>query len=159
MRKVITIILVIFICSCGNLGYKASLENDDLLAFRFQGIKGNLQEFSNKHNAKLSTVWSKVQKYNPDALDSFLVSHLVWTDGRFGKAIFIQQHSDINGIDTTTWDFKNIVWLQDTILTAKPTYEINLLTKVVFQIIERDIDLLLRTSEKNLNAVRREDLK
>jgi hypothetical protein len=159
MRKVINIILVIFIFSCGNLGYKAPFENDDLLAFRFQGIKVNLQEFANKHNAKISTVWCKVQKYNPDAFDSFLVRHLVWTDGRFGKAIFIQQHSDINGIDTTTWDFKNIAWLQDTILTAKPTYEINLRTKVGLQIIERDIDLLLSTSEKNLNLVRLKDLK
>ena len=134
-------------------------EKDDPLFFRFQFIEKNLQEFANKHNAKVSTVWSTIQTHDPDGTDSFLVKHIVWTDGRLGKAVFIGQHSGIEGVDSATWDFSNIAWLQDTLVTVQPTYVHHLLKKVGFQIIERDIEQLLRTSEKNLQAVSVEDLK
>ena len=159
MCKVLNFFVATFLFSCANVGDHPAKEKDDPLAVKFQLIKGKLQEFSDKHNAKLSTVWSIVEKHDPNVFDSFLVRHIVWTDGRFGKAILIQQHSDNNGIDTTSWDFKNIAWLQDTLLTAKPTYENDLLTKVDFQIIERDIDQLLHASENSLSKVKVEDLK
>ena len=130
MGKVLYFLIVVFLFSCADIGNDSIDQNDDPLAKKFQNIDGKLQEFAEKHNAKISTVWSKVQKHNPDGSDSFLVRHIVWNDDGFGKAVFIQQHSDINGVDTTVWDFSNIAWLQDTQATAKPTFVKNLLTKV-----------------------------
>ena len=159
MGKAINFLFVLLLISCGDASDQTIKEKDDPLAKKFQLIQKNLQEFADKHNAKLSTVWSKIQKHDREGFDSFLIRHIVWTDGRFGKAIFIGQHSDLNGIDTSTWDFSNIAWLQDTQATAKPTFVNNLLTKVDFQVIETDIEQLLRTSEKNLRGVKVENLK
>ena len=159
MRNFFHFLIVLFLSSCADVGNQSTNQKDDPLAKRFQNIEGKLQEFAEKHNAKISTVWSKVQKYDPDGSDSFLVKHIVWNDKCFGKAVCIQQHSDINGIDTTAWDFSNIAWLKDTQVTAKPTFVKNLLTKVEFQVIEKDIEQLLSKSEKVLSAIKVEDLK
>lgn len=159
MRKVINSFVVLFLSSCGGIGSQTTKEMDDPLADRFQPIERKLQEFAHKHSAKPSTVWSKIQKNDPEGYDSFLVRHIVWIDGRLGKAVFIGQHSDIKGVDTTTWDFSTIAWLADTLTAAKPTYVNHLLTKVDFQIIEKNIEQLLSTSEKTLNVVKVEDLK
>jgi hypothetical protein len=159
MRKVLYFLMVLFLFSCADVGNQRTGQNDDPLAKRFQNIEVELQEFAKKHNAKISTVWSKVQNHDPEGSDSFLVKHIVWIDNRFGKAVFIQQHSDFNGVDTTAWDFSNIAWLQDTPLTAKSTFVKNLLTKVEFQIIEKDIEQLLSKSEKVLGSIKVEDLK
>jgi hypothetical protein len=159
MRKVLHFLMVLFLFSCADVGNQSTNPKDDLLAKRFQNIEGKLQEFAGKHNAKISTGWSKIQKHDPDGSDSFLVKHIVWNDDRLGKAVLIQQHSDVNGVDTTAWDFSNIAWLQDTPVTAKPTFVKNLLTKVEFQMIEKDIEQLLSKSEKVLGAIKMEDLK
>ena len=159
MCKVLHFLIVLLLFSCADVGNHATNQKDDPLAKRFQNIEGKLQEFAEKHNAKISTVWSKIQKHDPDGSDSFLVKHIVWNDDRFGKAVFIQQHNDINGVDTTNWDFSNIAWLQDAQKTAKPTFVKNLLTKVDFQIIEKEIEQLLSKSEKVLDAIKEEDLK
>ncbi len=159
MRKVLHFLVVLFLFSCADVGNQSTTPKDDPLAKRFQNIEEKLQKFAEKHNAKISTVWSKVQKHDPDGFDSFLVKLIIWNDDRFGKAIFIQQHSDVNGIDTTAWDFSNIAWLQDTQVNAKPTFVKNLLTKVEFQIIEKDIEQLLSKSEKILGPIKLENLK
>ena len=159
MYKALSCLVILFLFSCGDAGNQATNQNVDALANRFQHIKGKLEKFADKHDATISTVWSKVQKHDPDGSDSFLVKHIVWNDGRFGKAIFIQQHNGIEGVDTTTWDFSNIAWLQDTQATAKPTFVKNLLTKVEFQTIEKDIEQLLSKSEEVLGAIKVEDLK
>ena len=159
MRKVLEFLIILFLSSCAEVANQSTKSQDDPLAKRFQNIEVKLQEFAEKHNAKISTVWCKVQKHDPDDFDSFLVKHIVWNDDRFGKAVFIQQHSDINGVDTTAWDFSNIAWLKDTQVAAKPTFVKNLLTKVEFQIIEKEIGGLLSKSETVLGAVKVEDLK
>ena len=159
MYKALSCLVILFLFSCGDAGNQATNQNVDALANRFQHIKGKLEMFADKHDAKISTVWSKVQKHDPDGSDSFLVKHIVWNDGRFGKAIFIQQHNGIEGVDTTTWDFLNIAWLQDTQMIAKPTVVKNLLTKVDFKIIETDIERLLNESEKGLSVINVKDLK
>lgn len=159
MRIAFIFLVVLFLFSYRDIGNQATKRKDDPLADRFQLIEGKLQEFADKHDAKISTVWSKIQTHDPDESDSFLVKHIVWNDGRFGKAVFIQQHSDINGVDTTAWDFSNIAWIQDTQVIAKPTYVKNLLTKVNFKIIERDIQQLLSKSEEVLSVIKMEDLK
>jgi hypothetical protein len=159
MDKVFNCFVILFLFSCGDIGNQATKRKDDPLANKFQRIEGKLQEFADKHDAKISTVWSTIQKHDPDGSDSFLVRHIVWNDGRFGKAVSIQQHSSIKGVDTTAWDFSNIAWLQDTPVTVKPTVVKNLLTKVDFQIIERDIESLLSKSEKMLSVIKVEDLK
>ena len=130
----------------------------DAFAKRFKNIEEKLQVFAEKHKAEMSIVWSKMQKYDPDGADSFLVKHIVWEDGRFGKAVFIQHHSDINGVDTTAWDFSTVAWLQDTQVNAKPAFVRNLVTKVGFHVIEKDIEQLLSQSEKVLGGIKREDL-
>lgn len=121
MRIVINSLIVLFLFSCGDVGDQATKRVDDPLGYRFEHIEGRLKKFATKHNAKLSTVWSKWERHNPDGSDSFLVKHIVWTDGRLGKAVFIQQHNDVKGVDTTAWDILNLAWLEDTELTAKPT--------------------------------------
>src|SRR5688572_3110575 len=122
MRQVLNTLVILFLFSCGNAGNQASILKPDPLANKFQPIEGKLQEFAERHDAEISTVWSKVQKHDPEGSDSFLVKHIVWNDGRFGKAIFIQQHHSLEGIDTSSWDFSNIAWLRDTSVSAKPTY-------------------------------------
>ena len=159
MHRMVFSLLVLIHFSCKDASDLTTKEKNDPLAYNFQRIENNLQEFADKYNAKLYTVWSKIQRQDPSGFDSFLVRQIVWTDDRFGKAIFIGQHSDINSIDTSSWDFSNIAWIQDTDATAKPTYLKDLLIKVDFQVIERDIEQLLRTSEKNLRAIKMEDLK
>ena len=159
MRQVLNTLLISFLFSCGNAGNQATEQEPDPLANKFQPIEAKLQEFADRYNAKISTVWSKVQKHDPDGSDSFLVRHIVWNDGRFGKAIFIQQHNGLEGIDTTTWDFSNIAWLRDTSATAKPTFVKNLLIKADFKLIEKDIERLLNESEKILGRIEVKDLK
>lgn len=158
MRKLIYALVTLIVFSCLNRKDPAKEETNTLLDTRFQFIKEKLEAFAKKHNAKISTAWSHLQTHDPDKTDSFLVRHIVWTDGRFGKAVLIQQHSD-KIVDTTAWDFTYVAWLQDTARTAKPTYVNNLLTKVDFQIIEKNIERLLSTSEKNLSIIKVEDLK
>lgn len=159
MRNFFHFLIVLFLSSCANVSNQSTNQKGDPLAKRFQNIEGKLQEFAEKHDAKISTVWSKIQKHDPEGSDSFLVKHIVWNDNRLGKAVFIQQHSDINGVDTTAWDLSNLAWLQDTQAIVKPTFVKNLLTKVNFQIIEKDIVQLLSKSDKVLLAVKLEDLK
>ena len=159
MRQVLTSLVVLFLFSCGDAGNQAGERKVDPFAGRFQLIEGRLNRFANKHQAKISTVWSKVEMHLPGESDSVLVKHIVWNDGRLGKAIFIQQHSGMDGIDTTAWDFSNIAWLQDTQTIAKPAFVKNVLTKVDFRIIESNIEGLLNESEKVLGVIKEEDLK
>jgi hypothetical protein len=159
MRKVLHFLMVLFLFACTDVSNESTKSQDDPLAKRFQNIDVQLQEFAEKHSAKISTVWSKIQNHDPDGLDSFLVKHIVWNDGRFEKAILIRQHNDISGVDTTVWDFTNVAWLKDTQASAKPTFVKNLLTKVEFQIIEKDIEGLLSISETVLGAIKAQDLK
>jgi hypothetical protein len=159
MRKVLYYLVILFLFSCGDAGNQATRRKVDPLTNRFQLIEGKLKKFADKHGAKISTVWSKVHKHDPNGSDSFLVKHIVWNDGRFGKAVFIQQHSGIEGVDTTAWDFSNIAWLQHTQASAKPTLVKNLLTKVDFKMIETDIERLLNESEKVLSVIKEKDLK
>lgn len=85
--------------------------------------------------------------------------HIVWPNGRFGAAIMIHLHTDNTGVNTTGWDFSTIAWLADTPLLTKPTYVNDLVKKVEFRIVEKNIDQLLIISEKNLKAIRVENLK
>jgi len=75
------------------------------------------------------------------------------------KAIIIQPHLTINGIDSSKWDFTNIAWLKDAADSENRSYIKNLLEKVSFDNIEQDIDQLLRQSEKNLREIKKMDLK
>ena len=159
IRTVINSLIVLFLFSCGNVGGQATKRMNDPLDYKFEHIERRLQKFAIKYNAKLSTVWSKLERHDPDGSDSFLVKHIVWTDGRLGKAVIIQQHNDIKGVDTTAWDILNLAWLEDTQLIAKPTYVKYLLTKVDFQIIERNIEQQLNKSEKSLSMVKVDSLK
>lgn len=159
MGKALSLLVVIFFFSCENVKHQTIRQTDDPLANKFQLIHGKLQRFADKHGAKISTVWGKVERHNPDGSDSYLVKHIVWYDGRYGKGVFIQQHHSIERVDTTAWDISNIAWLQDTQSIVKPTYEKKLLSRVDFRIIERDIEKLLQESEEVLSQVKEKDLK
>jgi hypothetical protein len=59
MRKVLDFLIILFLSSCADVGNQSTKSQDDPLAKRFQNIEVKLQEFAEKHNAKVSTVWSK----------------------------------------------------------------------------------------------------
>lgn len=159
MAKLTKYFLVLLLFSCQDKGKKVQMQNNDLLAGRFHLIDGKLLEFASRHKAKLSTVWAKSQRHDTDRSDLFLVRHIVWSDGRFDKAVMIAPHNDLNGVDTNVWDFSILAWLENTQLVANPSYENFLVNRVEFRVIEKNIDQLLSRSEKNLMQVKVEDLK
>jgi hypothetical protein len=150
MNKVIKLLLTLFLFSC-----------EDPLANRFSSIDNKMRIFAGRHNAKVSTEWVTSSKFTPGGTSvvRYPMKLIVWKDDQIGKAIMIQMHNDLDGLDTTNWDFSNTAWFEGGKAGAKPHYTKSILNKVKFEVIEKNIVQLLSDSEKNLQNKKLEDLK
>lgn len=85
---------------------------------------------------------------------------IIWTDGDIGKAIIISQNFQNKNIDSPDWDFTILAWQQNggSREKGRPFWQKHLLQKVHFEMIEKNIDQLLKQSIENLSTVKKSDL-
>ena len=119
----------------------------------FKSIDNKLNEFTKKHNGRISgrKIFEILRK------DAKKERMIVWEDGLYLKTIFIFPAAFVeNG-----WDFNISASLLDNgdIRGEIPFWEKFLLKGVPFPEIERQIDYLLAESEKLLSTVKVEDMR
>ena len=127
----------------------------------FKQIDNKLNELAKQLGTTLSI---SVGGHSFDGIDvpkdKLAMRSIVWVDGSIGKGIIIDQNFENRNIDAPDRDFTNIAWLQDGESNAKgrPFWKKDLMKKVKFDKIEKNIDQLLKQSLKNLAAVKKSDL-
>jgi hypothetical protein len=161
MSNIKKFILILCLLSCKESKRNETKQSIDPLAAKFRLIENKLNEFAGRHNAKVETAW--YFRGNPayTYTETGPFRRIVWADSTFSKAIIIEPYRDTTGVDSTAWDFLYVAWLDTTVgenPLHNPTYTKNLLKKVKFEVIEKNIDQLLSTSEKELQKIKREDL-
>jgi hypothetical protein len=128
---------------------------------RFDQIDSKLNELAKQLG---TTVATSVGGHGFDEItvpkEKLQMRRIVWIDGSIGKGIIIDQNFENRNIDAPDWDFINLAWLNDGEPNAKgrPFWKKDLLKKVKFDKIERNIDQLLKESLHNLAAIKKSDL-
>lgn len=121
----------------------------------FSNIDDKLIKLSNKLNATLT----KDRPSYPKALRTFEERRIDWNVNEINRAIIIQPNFEHNGVNNRIWNFINIAWYDDAKSINRPQWYKNLAEKEKFEILEKNIDELLRTSENNLQNIKMTDLK
>ena len=122
---------------------------------RFKSIDLRLADLSQKLNAKLT----KDRSGYPNALRTFEERRIDWEEDQIHRVIVIQPNFEHKGVNSGIWNFIKIAWFDDPISVKRPQWIRVLVDKGNFEMIEENIDLLLKESEVNLTNVRMEDLK
>jgi len=151
------LIIVLFLAACQQTKNQ-KLDNDPLAA-RFSMIESKLNEFAVKHHATASTTLAHLTYHDPYDTSTYPLKRIVWSDHHIGKGILIQPYQDIRGIDSTAWDFTLLAWLDNGEPGGKPGFEKKLLSKVSFDMIEKNISQLLVDADKMLEELQPGDLK
>ena len=122
---------------------------------RFKNIDEKLEKLSAKIGAKLT----KDRPSYPEALRTFEERRIDWVENEIFKAIIIQPTFEATGVNQGIWNFINIAWCDFNDEGHRPQWMSNLVDKQNFEIIETNIDRLLRESESNLISIKQKDLK
>ncbi|MDW7691760.1 hypothetical protein R9C00_16555 [Flammeovirgaceae bacterium SG7u.111] len=122
---------------------------------RFKNIDEKLEKLSAKLGAKLT----KDRPGYPETLRTFEERRIDWIDEDIFKAIIIQPTFESKGVNQKIWNLINIAWCDFNDKGHRPQWISNLIDKQNFEIIETNIDSLLRESESNLVSIKQRDLK
>jgi hypothetical protein len=120
----------------------------------FQNIDFKLLNLSEKLGAKLS----KDRPDSPRILVDFEERRIDWTDNNINKAIIIQPSFENGGVNSEVWFFINIAWFNYENPWSRPMWKVYLVEKEKFEIIEKNIDMLLEESLENLMKLTLKDL-
>ena len=129
---------------------------------RFKQIDAKLNEVAKKLKAEVATNGSGYTIEEVRVPDEKIEERrILWIDGDIGKGIIISPNFAGGNIDSPSWDFVNIAWLQSgpSNTNGRPFWKNDLLEKEKFETIEKNIDQLLNKSIENLKAIKKEDLK
>jgi len=155
-------LLLIFLLSCQEARKANQTDSNIRAASKFREIDGKLRSLTDKLNAKLFTSGGGyVVNGVPVPLDSIEERRIIWVEGEIGKAILITPHFDSADFSSIAWDFVNLAWLQPakTGSHEPPFWTKYLLSKVEFEVVEKNIDQLLNTSTENLEKITLKDLR
>ncbi len=122
---------------------------------RFNFIDNKLLRLASKLNATLR----KDRPNFPQTLRTFEERRLDWRDIEIRKAIIIQPTFEATGVNSAIWNFINIAWHHDALSRKTLKWKKILVDKSDFEVIEKNIDELLRQSEENLKKIVYQDLK
>ena len=121
---------------------------------KFENIDPKLVELSQKLEAKLT----KDRPSYPDALRTFEERRLDWVKEDIFRAIIIQPTFERKGVNQRKWNFINFAWKDDGKSMHRPQKIIHLVKENKFEVIENNIDELLRQSEETLLNITEGDL-
>jgi len=121
----------------------------------FKNIDDKLIILSNKLNATLT----KDRPSYPKELRTFEERRIDWNENNIFRAIIIQPNFEQKGVNNKIWNFINIAWYDDAKSVNRPQWYKNLAEKKKIELIEKNIDKLLTTSEINLRNIKMADLK
>ncbi|MEI6266092.1 MAG: hypothetical protein WCP74_13415 [Sphingobacteriia bacterium] len=153
-----SIFFLLLISSCNNQSLKD----------KFSTRKNTFNHIDDKLNKLAKQLGTTVDKsvggHSFDGVDvpkyKLETRKIFWKDGSIWKGIIIDQNYDNRKIDSPDWNFMNIAWLLDTPSTTRGSsfWEKDLLKKVKFEKIEKNIDRLLKESLDSLRNIKRSDL-
>lgn len=128
---------------------------------KFKQIDDKLKTFAKKLQVEVSTGGTV---YTPEISAPIEERRIVWVEGPIGKAIFIQPYVDpARGASFDSWNFINIAWLENSasssMPSSKPMWMKTLIKKGNIELLTKEIDALLVSSEENLKKIKVKDLK
>jgi hypothetical protein len=124
----------------------------------FKSIDDKLHEFAKRKNGEVRSKGTTMAGIPPEKIQERMI---IWAEGTFLKGIFITPIFTTADIDSPLWDFNNYASVEDGKVYPEggPFWLKYLLQEVEFAEIEKSIDQLLMESEKNLAAVKLEDMR
>jgi len=155
-------ILIILLFSCGQKNKIDQHDRNETVMSKFKLIDKKLKDLAEKLNAKVAKDGSGYYVDGvPVSKPKIEERRIIWIEGQIGKAILIHPDFTATDINSPTWNFFNLAWLEQGSPSekGKPFWTKYLLKNAGFEEIEKNIDQLLSTSVENLATIKREDLK
>jgi len=124
---------------------------------RFGSIDNKLTDFAKKFNTQLSDG----REFHRKDVEVYEERRVHWTEGEINRMILIRPYpfDETSGEHSSTWDFINVAWLNNSPSSPVPMWEKYLVYNGDFKLITAHIDDLLKKSEEILNNVKLKDLK
>lgn len=119
----------------------------------FETIDSQLLQLSNRLNA----TFSKDRPKLPSVLRTFEERRIDWIDNGVYKAIIIQPTFEVSGVNSQFWNFTILAWYDEGEIMFK--WLDRIVKKEKFDVIENNIDELLRMSEDTLTKITKGEIK